>query len=122
MLHSLKQQDITNLKSRFFGIKGHEFAEDGDAVLAKETVGKQTKYFCKFNTCGIEAGHLVNPWSMYANESVGLVNALNKHTGKYHHEYKEVSKDTFDLYISYLSSSSDVHYRQAERKVVEDYV
>jgi hypothetical protein len=122
MLHSLKQQDVIEAlnKNVYVGIGGKYFSADGAQVLAK-TMNNQKgcKYFCKFNTTGVEAGHLVNPWSMYADEAVTPINKMNNKTGKFEQEYKEVSKEVFDLYVRYMSSQSDVHYRQAERGALE---
>ena len=118
MLHLLKQQDVAKPVVKCYGLQGEEVL-DGPLALAKEIIFKgHSTYFCKINTSGIEGGHLVNPWSMYADESVTVKNTVNKLTGKQHQEYKEVSQETFTLYVRYLSSRSDVHYRQAERLAI----
>lgn len=111
---STKPKPVT----RFFAIN-YEVKEDGPNTFAKMVVGDNIRYFCKFNTYGIEAGHLVNPWSMYAEDTPNFTNAINQRTGKALHEYREVSETIFSLYIRYLSSRSDVHYRQAERMALE---
>jgi hypothetical protein len=121
MLHSLKQQNSNHkVVINYIGLNG-ESKEDNSTVLAKEvnTNGK-SRYFCKFNTTGIEAGHLVNPWSMYANPGVTFDDITNKRTGKLIYEYKEVTASIFELYTRYLKSRSDVHYRQAERAALEN--
>jgi hypothetical protein len=120
MFYLLKQAS-TKAKpiTRFFAINS-EVKEDGPHTLAKMVVSDNTRYFCKFNTHGVEAGHLVNPWSMYAEENPNFTNAINARTGKALHEYKEVSETIFNLYVKYLSSRSDVHYRQAERMALEN--
>lgn len=120
MLYSLRQQDIPEVKVGYFGLNGTTWKEDCDASLAKKTSGKRTQYFCKFNTSGPEAGHLVNPWSMYMDEAVVFKNTVNAHTGKLLQEYREVTEEVFNLYVRYLSSRSDIHYRQAERMALEN--
>ena len=118
MLHSLKQQNVIEIKTRYYGIAG-ELKEDNANALAKEVTGKSTRYYCKFNTSGVEAGHLFNPWSMYSDPAVKQINTINKLTGKFAQEYKEISKEVFDMYLRYLDSQSDVYYRQAERMALE---
>jgi hypothetical protein len=120
MLYSLKQQDIQEVKVNYFGLNGAALQKDCDASLAKKVEGKRTQYFCKFNTVGPEAGHLVNPWSMYMDEAVVFKNTTNARTGKFIQEYREVTEEVFNLYVRYLSSRSDVHYRQAERMALEN--
>jgi hypothetical protein len=121
MLHSLKQKDSKpKPATTYFGVSGIQ-KHDGPATLAKQiTSGNLNRYFCKFNTHGVEAGHLVNPWSMYADEIPNFTNAVNPRTGKELHEYREVNETTFILYVRYLQSQSSVHYRQAERMALEN--
>jgi hypothetical protein len=121
MFYSLKP---TSIKSkpviRYFGVQC-ELSEDGAHSLAKVvTTDESSRYFCKFNTCGIEAGHLVNPWSMYADDLLDFKNTVNQRTGKQLQQYREVSETIFQLYVRYLTSRSDVHYRQAERMALEN--
>jgi hypothetical protein len=116
MLHTLKQRDSNKVNTKYVGVGGRIFTTDTDQALAKSVESaKGTHYFCKFNTCGVEAGHLVNPWSMYSDAHINFVNKTNAHTGKLLQEYQEVQPEVFELYVRYLSSQSDVHYRQAER-------
>jgi lysophospholipase L1-like esterase len=122
MLHSLKPQGSkAKVVIRYFGINGQQ-KTDGPHTLAKAVLeaGKRGRYFCKYNTHGVEAGHLVNPWSMYAIDTANFTNAVNPRTGKELHEYREVSETVFLLYARYLESRSDVHYRQAERLSLEN--
>lgn len=121
MLHSLKQQDSkVEPVTTYFGVSGVQ-ESDGPTTLAKQvTRGTANHYFCKYNTHGVEAGHLVNPWSMYADEIPNFTNAINPRTGKQLHEYREVNETVFILYVRYLQSQSSVHYRQAERMALEN--
>jgi hypothetical protein len=62
MLHSLRQPNSTDKPTvtKLYGIGG-EVKSDDDHCLAKScTIKGNTKYYCKFNTYGVEAGHLVN--------------------------------------------------------------
>jgi hypothetical protein len=119
MLYLLKQQDSNKVNVFYYGIGGEQFSTDDVRVLAKKVVGKRTQYFVKYNTAGVEAGHMVNPWSMYADESVRSTNKIDPHTGKPYQQYKEVHETAFQLYMSYLENRSDLHYRQAERVAME---
>jgi hypothetical protein len=124
MLHSLKQQDLSKKpQSTFYGAYG-EVLQNEVGSLAKSVKGsKSTKYYCKFNTTGVEAGHLVNPWSIFSDDNILIAiskDVVNKRTGKPYFEYQEVGQELFSLYVRFLETHSDVHYRQAERLAIED--
>lgn len=123
MLHTLKQQDSVakTASYSFYGINGKLNADD-DNCLAKSVTINTTRYFCKFNTFGIESGHLVNPWSMYSDETISnFKNTTLGRIGKTLQEYREVSSVVFELYTRYLETHKDLHYRQAERLALEQY-
>jgi hypothetical protein len=57
---------------------------------------------------------------MYADDLLDFKNTVNQRTGKQLQQYREVSETIFQLYVRYLTSRSDVHYRQAERMALEN--
>ena len=124
MLYELKPtnpESILEVSERV-GVSGKRFDDDGPLVLAKTISNKaNARYFVKFNTYGAEAGHIVNPWSALDYSDIqNFTNAVNPRTGKRQHEYREVSREIYELYVKYLSSQSHIHYHQAERLAVED--
>jgi hypothetical protein len=102
MLHSLKQPDSNKpVVPTFYGIYGHLLKEDTGSLAKSIKSPKSTRYFCKFHTTGVEAGHLVNPWSMYSDSNTIVAinkDVINKRTGRAYFEYQEVSEELFNLY------------------------
>ena len=88
---------------------------DDEVVFAKKLWnGKYMVYWIKYATTGPDTGHLLNPWGM--NFVLGVDTRRGApHLGKKRYEFKQVSKEVFDMYIAFLETRSERYYRGAER-------
>lgn len=116
MLHLLKPENAKKDICKYYGINV-ELTHDGPSCLAKKI---NDSCFIKINTQGGEAGHLVNPWSMYGLQVDNFVNAEINKIGRPCHEYKAVNEEPFGLYLKYLNSGKTLYYVQAERLVFDN--
>jgi hypothetical protein len=107
---------MNKVVTQFIGIDGQQYNDDCSSVYAKlETSERSTKtfYYVKKVTRGMQAGHLVDPWSIF--EKPGEERQFDNRIGKHTFEYVSVNKVIFDLYIRYLQTKNTLYYRQAER-------
>ncbi len=100
---------------KLYGIGGLLTDDASSNDVFAKAINEYT-YYVRTGTSGPEAGHLLNPWSMYY--VAGVTNAkMENAKGTRTFEFRKVSKACFDMYVSYLETRNERFYRQAERSL-----
>lgn len=92
---------------------GGQQVPDGPKAYAKE---ENQRFFIKYVRSGQDAGHFINPFSMWFVDEINSAKLSNKGTNAL--EYKEVNSSVFSLYIKFLETQNAAYFRQAERSVI----
>lgn len=96
------------------------FAFGGDIVDPKDSLSlaktshydEKTMWFVKITTSGGDAGHLANPVSLnHATSDYSKVDRF----GRNRYDYKQVTKEVFELYHKFLETRNIAWLRNAER-------
>lgn len=90
-----------------------EIVEEGPRSFAKM---ENKKFFIKKATSGPESGHLLNPFSIWYDETVKK--SENPRMGKEVIQYQKVNENCFNLYLRFLETRNLAHYRNAERALI----
>lgn len=100
----------------YYDINGKEsYHECMYSMARKEESGNKHNYYIKFNTVGMETAHMINPNSPFFDSS--KLTRFDTSRGKPYCEYRLVSKLVFDLYLRFLKTQNEAHYRKAEREL-----
>jgi len=84
--------------------------------LAKKSIDtdlKSEKFWVKVCTNGIDSGKIFDPSSNLTED----LKRFDNHTDKHRYSYKNVSRECFNFYISYLSTNNSSFLRNAERNI-----
>ncbi len=95
--------------------------ENDNSVFAKHSVRKTKEditikeYLVKKGTVGADAGHLLNPNSIWFID--GQETSFDKRSGRKVFEFSKVTKSCFDFYLKFLQTKNPAYLRNAEREV-----
>lgn len=101
----------------YFSLEGNEQRTEKKAVCsvsAKES-GEPVYQVARFNT-GVEAGHFVNPQSLYFDEA--LLSEFDDSRGKNKVTLYKVNQEVFDLYMKFLKTKNSAFLRGAEQAAI----
>lgn len=97
-----------------YDINGNNIDANDETSTAKKSIDEsldKEKFWIKICTNGINSGKFFDP-------STNIIEDLKRydsHTGRMRYSYKNVNKECFDLYISYLKTKNSSFLRNAER-------
>lgn len=72
-------------------------------------------YYVKRCTTGMDAGHLLNPNSIW--HKGGETKAFDARTGRNYYRYEKVNENCFKLYLRFLETKNPAYLRNAEREI-----
>jgi hypothetical protein len=72
------------------------------------------KYYIKCGNSPGKHGTFYNPLDILARGDD--LTRFDQMSGKYFYEFREVKKDSFDNYVTYLKTKRQAYFREAERK------
>ena len=90
-------------------------AEDVTSIAKKsiDAVLNSEKFWIKICNNGINSGKFFDPLSNLEEE----LKNYESHTGRYRYAYKSVSRECFDLYLSFLKTKNSAFLKNAERRI-----
>lgn len=100
-----------------FDLSG-QWTNDEKKCAAKRVADKsrQARFFIKWCLDGPDKGHPLNPYSIYFKE--GDENRMDPRRGRQRYEFKVVTENVFNLYISFLKTKMASYCQAAEREIL----
>lgn len=99
-----------------FDVDGNETNPENEESLAKKSFDQSLnseKFWIKICTNGINSGKFFDPSTNMIEE----LKRFDSHTGRNRYSYKNVNKECFNFYISYLLTKNTSFLRNAERNI-----
>jgi hypothetical protein len=104
--------------NKYYGVGGllKEPYQEHRIYAKEDNQTRQPTYWIRAAVTGPDVPHLLNPWGMNFTPDVDD-KIFDSQLGKRKYEFRKVTKEAFDMYITFLQKGRELYLRQAERSL-----